>query len=226
MQAGRWQGEPKVAPVCLITVITPGFSSSHFLEAWVGVGMFKGIYEACSSERGPFTPPPAPRGLFLYFGSELGGGDGASDPATDSRASCLKRSAGEWCVGGSRLGCTPGGRLPALHARSRMSTRVSHHSCISSSLTRCHIPSPLCKPGDQSPQGMGQGEEGPRGGGWRGLHPIPHILGHMQAFWGLYSAALEVVTGSAILNGVLGFSQGKVPPPHVQRPITDQHWSE
>lgn len=47
-----------------------------------------------SYEMGPFTPPRPLGGLFLYFGSELGGGDGTSDPSADGRTSCLKKSAG------------------------------------------------------------------------------------------------------------------------------------
>lgn len=68
-----------------------------------------------SYEMGPFTPPRPLGGLFLYFGSELGGGDGTSDPSADGRTSCLKKSAGEWSRGSSRRGCVPGGHVPAPH---------------------------------------------------------------------------------------------------------------
>lgn len=120
---------------------------------------------------------PAPPGLFLYFGSELGGGDGASDPSTDSRAPCRKKSVGEWRVGGSGLGCAPRGHLPALHTR--MSTRVSHHSFISSSLTRCHIPPPSCKPAMRGCRVWAKGKGAERRGR-RGLHPNLHTRGHMH----------------------------------------------
>lgn len=176
--------------------------------------------------RGVHSLHPAPPGRFLYFGSELGGGDGASDPSTDSRASCLKKSAGEWRVGGSRLGCAPRGHLPALHTR--MSTRVSHHSFISSSLTTCHIPPPPCKPGDERLQGVGQGERGRKGGAGEACTPTSTHVGTCNcAGVSLDLPALEVVAGSAVLCGVPGgCHRGKVPPPHVQRPVTDQHLSE
>lgn len=92
-----------------------------------------------------------------------------------------------------------------------MSTRVSHHSCISSSLTRCHIPSPLCKPGDQRLQGVGQGEEGPERRGLARFTPHPPHSWHMQTFWGLYSAALEAVLCLPSSVGSRGFHRGRSP---------------
>lgn len=82
--------------------------------------MFKGINVPS------FTPPPPPPptpGLLLCFGSELGGG--VSSDTTDNRDSCLKKSAGERCGGGSRLACVPGGCLLALHTH--MGTHRSTH---------------------------------------------------------------------------------------------------
>lgn len=54
--------------------------------------MFKGISVFMRRVRS-LHPRPL-WGLLLCFCSELGGGD-SSDPTTDSRASCLKKSAGE-----------------------------------------------------------------------------------------------------------------------------------
>lgn len=81
--------------------------------------------------RGVHSLHPRPLGgLFLCFGSELGGGAGASDPSTDSQASCLKKSAGEWYGRGSRVGCASQGHLPFLGAH--MHTQV--HTCFPSQL--------------------------------------------------------------------------------------------
>lgn len=89
--------------------------------------------------RGAYSLHPHPLGgLFLYFGSELGGGDGTSDPSADGRASCLKKSAGEWYRGHSRLDCAPESTSqPCTHTHPHMhkSTHVPHHGLISSSLT-------------------------------------------------------------------------------------------
>lgn len=136
LQAGPW-GAPN-GPVCLVTVITHLVSQpSHFLKAWARWEKFKGINEACSYAMGPFTPPPASWGAcsFLYFGSELGDEDGASDPSADGRASSLKKSAGEWCRGGPRLACAPGGHLPAL--RTQTHTRTHAHTRVHTRTHKC-----------------------------------------------------------------------------------------
>uniref|UniRef100_A0A4X1UD14 SH2 domain-containing protein n=1 Tax=Sus scrofa TaxID=9823 RepID=A0A4X1UD14_PIG len=161
---------------------------------------------------------------------ELGGGDGASDPSADGRASCLKKSAGEWRGRGALQAwlCSPppprAPPSPGTHARTHRPTRVSHCSLISSSLTRCHIPPPPVHPG---PEAVG-GEPGGRGAGRRGaprLTPHPAHNGHPQTgvapggLWGPEGPALGVgssVEGQAPVLGDAGLLD-------TQKPRTGQH---